>query len=78
MDDLEDNFEFTTHAEPGDEGSIGTLPHKKYPVVHYFCEKCSSNMFWRGSGKVGVNVRLFDGIDPSKLKLRPWDGRHLI
>ena len=51
---------------------------QKGDVTHYFCEKCSSNIFWRGQGKVGVNARLFDGVDVQKLQPTFFDGKGLL
>ena len=62
----------------GDDSQIGKMPHRKGFSVHYFCEKCSSNIYWHGLGKVGVNVRLLDEVDIAKLEPTFFDGKGLL
>lgn len=53
--------------------------HKKV-FNRYFCPICGVEM-WEtkpSENMVGVNVRTVDGVDVSKLKLEPYDGRTLL
>ncbi|KAH8115447.1 Mss4-like protein [Phellopilus nigrolimitatus] len=43
--------------------------------TRFFCPTCGCQLMWRGMGRVGVNVRTFDGIDVDKLVLKHIDGR---
>ena len=48
----------------------------------FFCKHCGVHCFGRGhlaevgGDYVSVNVSSIDGIDPSKLSIQYWDGRH--
>lgn len=50
---------------------------KLYP--HHFCPTCGVELLESDAmlGKVGVNVRVLDGIDPAKLKVKFFDGKNL-
>ncbi|KAH8115449.1 hypothetical protein DFH11DRAFT_1543527 [Phellopilus nigrolimitatus] len=44
-------------------------------TIRFFCPTCGCQLLWRGMGRVGVNVRTFDGIDVDKLELQHVDGK---
>ncbi|KAL5514447.1 hypothetical protein ACEPAG_2535 [Sanghuangporus baumii] len=45
------------------------------PSAHHFCPGCGNYLFWEGMGMVGVNARMFEGIEVDKLSVIPIDGR---
>ena len=45
---------------------------------HYFCPTCGTSVLVNADGKVGLNVRVLEGVQIEKLKLgEPFDGRSL-
>jgi len=55
--------------------------HKKR-IHHLFCRTCGIRSFARGKGPDGkemlaINVRCLEGVDPSALPVKPFDGRSL-
>ena len=50
--------------------------------TRYFCKTCGVHCFARGhlaemgGDYVSINLNTLDGIDPAKIKLVHWDGRH--
>lgn len=51
-------------------------------IHHTFCKVCGVRPFSRGAtpdGKemIAVNVRCLDGVDPSTLEVKPFDGKSL-
>lgn len=52
-------------------------------VAHYFCPTCGLHLFWKGirgsfiEGKVGVNVRNFDGMKLEEISWATNDGRSI-
>ena len=54
----------------------------KKTIHHLFCPVCGIRSFARGKGPDGremiaINVRCLEGVDPSALRIRPFDGRSL-
>ncbi|KAL5514446.1 hypothetical protein ACEPAG_2534 [Sanghuangporus baumii] len=45
--------------------------------THHFCPGCGCYLFWSAMGMVGVNTRMFDGIEVDKLSMIPIDGRSI-
>ena len=51
-------------------------------VLGYFCKTCGVHCVARGhlaemgGDYVSINLNTLDGIDPAKIKLVHWDGRH--
>jgi len=46
---------------------------------HHFCRHCGIHSFYvprSDPDKIDVNVRCLDGVEPSRLRLTPFDGRH--
>ena len=53
----------------------GSFKAKARPTTHHFCPGCGCYLFWTGMGLVGMNVRMFDGMEVDKLEFIPVDGR---
>ena len=54
----------------------------KKRIHHLFCDNCGVGSFSRGTGPNGnvsyaINVRCLEGVDPSKLKITPFDGKSM-
>jgi hypothetical protein len=54
----------------------------KKRIHHLFCDNCGVGSFSRGTGPDGnvsyaINVRCLEGVDPSKLKITPFDGKSM-
>jgi hypothetical protein len=63
-------------------GDLATYTFNKRRIQHHFCPVCGCAPFGEGaSEKTGkqaaVNVRCLDGVDPSTLKIVPFDGRSI-
>ena len=64
------------------ESELATYTFNKHVIKHHFCPNCGCAPFGVGSDKTGaakaaVNVRCLEGVEPSKLKVVPVDGRSL-
>ena len=61
--------------------ALSSLSNKANVVNHYFCPACGQYLFWIGKsfmdGKVGVNVRNFDGMKLEEISWSTNDGRSL-
>jgi len=62
----------------GDELSDYQFASKR--IHHLFCPTCGIRSFARGTGPggkdmVAINVRCLEGVEPSTLTIRPFDGR---
>ena len=54
----------------------------KHVIHHLFCRVCGIKSFARGIGPGGkpmaaINVRCLDGVDPTKLEIKHFDGRSM-
>lgn len=72
-----DKLELLTPA-----GNLATYTFNKRVIKHHFCARCGCAPFGfgldpAGSDTAAVNVRCLDGVEPSKLKIIPFDGRSL-
>ena len=61
---------------------LSTYTFNKHHLKHHFCPTCGVAPFGTGSDGKGnemaaMNVRCFQGIEPTKLKIVPYDGRSL-
>ncbi|KAL5476699.1 hypothetical protein ACEPAI_2885 [Sanghuangporus weigelae] len=54
---------------------LSTFKAKLTGCTHNFCPGCGCYLFWSAMGMVGVNTRMFDGIEVEKLSTIPVDGR---
>ena len=57
-----------------------TYMFNKHVIKHHFCPACGCAPFGFGTGPDGkamaaVNVRCLEGVEPSALKIMPFDGR---
>jgi hypothetical protein len=46
---------------------------------HHFCRHCGVHSFYvprSDPDKIDVNVRCLDGVEPARLRVTPFDGRH--
>lgn len=64
------------------EADLATYRFKTGKIRHHFCPACGCGPFSVGTDKSGaemaaVNVRCLEGIEPSSLKVTPFDGRSL-
>jgi hypothetical protein len=64
------------------ESDLATYTFNKRKIQHHFCPVCGCAPFAEGSlsdkGKqAAINVRCLEGVDPSQLKVVPFDGRSL-
>ncbi len=64
------------------ESSLSTYTFNKHYIKHRFCSVCGCGPFGEAADKTGksqaaVNVRCLEGIDLSKIKKVPFDGRSL-
>ncbi|WP_440223182.1 GFA family protein [Dokdonella sp. MW10] len=62
------------------ESNLSTYRFNSHRIAHHFCATCGCAPFGEGTGADGkamasVNVRCLDGVDPSSLKIQPFDGR---
>jgi len=64
------------------EGALGQYAFGGRTATRFFCSACGIHCFLRGhleqlgGDYVSVNVNCLDGVDPAKLDLVYWDGRH--
>jgi hypothetical protein len=61
---------------------LATYTFKTGKIRHHFCPRCGCAPFGVGSDETGaakaaVNVRCLDGVEPSALRIVPFDGRSL-
>ncbi|EJD05600.1 uncharacterized protein FOMMEDRAFT_139005 [Fomitiporia mediterranea MF3/22] len=66
---------FRLGGEPASWDELSKFKAKLKPVTHHFCPGCGCYMFWTVMGIVGVNVRMFEGIEVEKIIAIPVDGR---
>jgi hypothetical protein len=64
------------------EADLATYTFKTGKISHHFCSRCGCGPFSVGTDKTGaamaaVNVRCLEGVEPSTLKITPFDGRSL-
>jgi hypothetical protein len=64
------------------EADLSTYTFKTGRIRHHFCPKCGCAPFAEGTDKTGapmaaVNTRCLEGVEPSTLKVMPFDGRSL-
>lgn len=60
------------------EEALETYRYNTCTAVHRFCRTCGIHPFYSprsDPGKIDVNVRCLDGVDPSTLHVTPFDGR---
>lgn len=62
--------------------AMGTYTFHKHAIRHRFCPTCGIHPFGEavspsGEAVAAVNVRCLEGIEPSALTIRPFDGRAL-
>jgi hypothetical protein len=65
------------------EGELSDYQFNKNVVHHVFCKTCGIHSFGHGTGPGGkemraINVRCLDGVEPSTLKLTPFDGKNRL
>ncbi|KAF2672579.1 DUF636 domain protein [Microthyrium microscopicum] len=65
-----------------EKGGLDTLKKYKFGsrnLSHYFCPECGTSLAAGGSlggvSKIGISIRALEGVDVSKLKLKPFDGK---
>ncbi len=64
------------------EADLATYTFNTGRIKHHFCPRCGCAPFGLGSDKTGaaraaINVRCLEGVEPSALKVMPFDGRSL-
>ncbi|MBK9031306.1 MAG: GFA family protein [Myxococcales bacterium] len=69
------------HLEAGAD-SLTDYQFAKHHIHHTFCKVCGVRPFSRGATPDGgemiaVNVRCLDGVDPSTLTIKTFDGKSL-
>ena len=62
------------------ESDLATYTFNKRVIRHHFCPTCGCAPFGLGKDAKGVetaavNVRCLEGVEPSSLKIVPFDGR---
>jgi hypothetical protein len=60
--------------------SLTDYQFNKHVIHHVFCKVCGIKAFARGVGPGGkptaaINVRCLEGVEPSKLEIKQFDGR---
>jgi hypothetical protein len=51
--------------------------NKKY-FKHYFCPTCGTSVLVNADGKIGLNIRVLEGVEVDKLTVGPpFDGKSL-
>lgn len=61
------------------EDGITTYTFNTGVAKHYFCPTCGVAPFYVPRSNpdcIDVNARCLRGVDPGRLKIRPFDGRH--
>ncbi|EJD05619.1 uncharacterized protein FOMMEDRAFT_165995 [Fomitiporia mediterranea MF3/22] len=69
---------FCLNGGPKSWDDIGKFVKKNKAFTQHFCPQCGCWMFWTGMGLVGVNIRMFDGIEVDKLSIDHFDGRNKL
>jgi hypothetical protein len=64
------------------EDSLTDYQFNKQVIHHLFCKVCGVKPFARGKNRdnsdmVAVNVRCLDGVDPSQLQVKSFDGKSI-
>ena len=64
------------------ESDLATYTFNKRRIEHHFCPTCGCAPFASGTDEKGtataaVNVRCLEDVEPSRLKIVPFDGRRL-
>jgi hypothetical protein len=64
------------------ESDLATYTFNGRRIRHHFCATCGCAPFGigaddKGNVQVAVNVRCLEGVEPSSLKIVPFDGRRL-
>ena len=64
------------------ESDLATYTFNKRRIRHHFCPTCGCAPFAFGTDEKGtataaVNVRCLEDVEPSRLKIVPFDGRSL-
>jgi len=59
------------------ESNLATYTFKSGTVKHHFCPNCGCAPFISSPDGVYVNARCIEGVEPSGLKIEPFDGRSL-
>ena len=65
------------------EKNLGTYMFNKKVIQHHFCPTCGCGPYGEGTDPksktvmAAVNVRCLEGVEPSKLKIVPFDGRSI-
>ena len=64
------------------EAGLAAYTFNKRAIEHKFCPRCGCAVFGLGKDPQGnmtaaVNVRCLEGVDLSKVKVKPFDGRSL-
>jgi hypothetical protein len=67
------------HLEQGSD-SLTDYQFNKHVIHHTFCKVCGIKSFSRGVGPGGqqmaaINVRCLEGVEPSQLPIKEFDGR---
>ncbi|HEY6177764.1 MAG TPA: GFA family protein [Kofleriaceae bacterium] len=67
------------HLEKGSD-SLTDYQFNKHVIHHVFCKVCGIKSFARGVGPGGkqmaaINVRCLEGVEPSQLQIKEFDGR---
>lgn len=62
------------------EGDYGTYTFNTHRLQHHFCQTCGISPFTEGqkpdgTAMVAINARCLEGVEPSSLKVVPFDGR---
>ncbi len=70
------NFSRTTFS-PSSANALTEYTFGPGDNIHYFCRTCGVNVYERSGGRerYGLNVRLINGVDVGKLKVKQEDGR---
>jgi hypothetical protein len=58
---------------------LSTYEFNTRVAKHHFCKHCGVHSFYvprSDPDKIDVNVRCLDGVDPAKITVAPFDGRH--
>jgi hypothetical protein len=69
------------NLEQGSE-SLTDYQFNKHVIHHLFCKTCGIKSFSRGTGPDGqemaaINVRCLEGVDPTTLQIKQFDGRNI-